>query len=581
MPEPPELAIEDSSEVDDKGKVEAEKENKKISRDRKAKETQKRLGVGRPKVAGGTGPRVVTKLSTTLVRASTRRSRTQEPSAPTSQSSQDQPPPEQPAKPKEKQSKSRGVAPSLEMGTYLHLDALIEEPEGEAEASNVTARGAIPRSVYIHSLTACCITDTTAFPIEALSFTADSHRKFASLASEQAQSSTPGPSRPRSVLPSTNIVPSYSGSSQDTSGSAIAEIATQIQQLWERNDSTVSKLSSHDKETISLRDDLNVLTRNQQEEMRTLAIMRRGLAKHPDKGKGREEDREFGLGRIDWLEDKVASLEEELAVVRAEGLKQTLALDEERSRVRKLEETLASVLGRLEGLESSLEPQASSSAIIDPSSILAPPLLGKRSLPLDSPFTAELDDRPEPRFKRRRVASEDDVDPHTPPSHHHPLSTELHAPRTPMATTLPGALHEPQSPTTESPRRGEKGKGKEKEIIADVPKEKKAPKTYRGFDPDTRIFHPTSGTPAFPPVSPYYTNGVPRLLPAWNYGEPQAPSATLSGLDNDAPPLSPGKKTLYGTEAERFEGVFGEYGEAFDKDWLSGRGGGSGAAWGV
>lgn len=42
--------------------IESEKENKKDLPKRKVKETQKRLGVGKPRIAGGTGARNVTRI---------------------------------------------------------------------------------------------------------------------------------------------------------------------------------------------------------------------------------------------------------------------------------------------------------------------------------------------------------------------------------------------------------------------------------------------------------------------------------------------------------------------------------------
>lgn len=45
--------------------IEAEKENKKEPPRRKARDTQKRLGVGKPRLAGGAGPRTVTRITPT------------------------------------------------------------------------------------------------------------------------------------------------------------------------------------------------------------------------------------------------------------------------------------------------------------------------------------------------------------------------------------------------------------------------------------------------------------------------------------------------------------------------------------
>lgn len=42
--------------------VESEKENKRDPVKRKARESQKRLGVGKPRAAGGSGPRTVTRI---------------------------------------------------------------------------------------------------------------------------------------------------------------------------------------------------------------------------------------------------------------------------------------------------------------------------------------------------------------------------------------------------------------------------------------------------------------------------------------------------------------------------------------
>jgi hypothetical protein len=42
--------------------LESEKENKRDPERRKARESQKRLGVGKPRAAGGTGPRAVTRI---------------------------------------------------------------------------------------------------------------------------------------------------------------------------------------------------------------------------------------------------------------------------------------------------------------------------------------------------------------------------------------------------------------------------------------------------------------------------------------------------------------------------------------
>ena len=55
--------------------VESEKENKKDHPRRKARESQKRLGVGKPRVAGGTGPRSVTRIVPSRSAATRTRSR--------------------------------------------------------------------------------------------------------------------------------------------------------------------------------------------------------------------------------------------------------------------------------------------------------------------------------------------------------------------------------------------------------------------------------------------------------------------------------------------------------------------------
>ncbi|KDQ20477.1 hypothetical protein BOTBODRAFT_169227 [Botryobasidium botryosum FD-172 SS1] len=517
----------------------SEKENAKNPLKRKVKDTQKRLGVGRPKTAGGDGQRKVTRAGI--------------PSRPTrqTQSQIGKPKVETVAEEVEPDQSPPVVSPPHES----------QESSGEI-LSNLTHSdgGGLPSA------------ESTIEPILQES---QESEPLASTSSQSTDSlSTPNPDN--------LIVPE-----------------SQIALFLDTRDTILSKLSVHEKDILSVKDDLAVQRERTDVSKQSVLDLQQELEASRvglDAMEGRLAETEK---RSVDLASKFEEIEQRLTEERTEKEDLEKQLAAERDRVKGLEGLLEGLLSRVEKLEGdgirsalnrNLTAKENVASDADPfiartpkSTLSAlPTTLGKRSRhDRDVPNIAESDnpvlDTPGLHGHKRLRLTELDGDAHrhtprTPPPHFNP--SQLHQ----LTRTAPSLYPEqvvfdpledfatsPQPPTStpispselapalsmlrrpkfevfsdQDPAPG-KGKGRAR---AALPHQDQAPVTtpyipaYPAFTPLDQSFPQAQSTPS---VSTAQT--TPTGSEEWD-------------SSMDAPLPSPGKGTMYGTELSRFEDRF-------------------------